>query len=477
MTVPDRLKHIPDFFDRPCLNKDVDHPITIYEGIVSLRYNESNDFTEFNLSNGKILLLWTPHPHLKLLVESSDQELSKILINSKEILTFELFAKNDLFGRVTINKVKFKISQPHVNFDFEGSIDERTLKENNKLVKRVEFSVTNFPFKYGDKTKQRQKDGIKYMSNRFIFPISSKTDIIIDTRQDIKKIIDKLENSFTTCITHHGYIEFDSATSLTETLHILNTLKQCLSFFSGNHIGILFVEFKYQDEKIDSWITLHCNSRTYRKVFKLGTLKPGKSISGTRFIENIHIIRNDKKYAQDLSFLFHRYIEANFNQRDAEESVVIAQIAIELLWNLSSQKYNISDGTGKSKGKTSGKIQGLLDSIGISFSDGSFINQIQEFLDFCKCENYPVHQTITDLRNKFVHPFNELHKETVKKRPSVPDEYSFAAREILLSLIDKFVLIFGNYENERYYYNRLNGKDEPFPLSKYTNNLPSKPNV
>ena len=142
MTVPDRLKHIPDFFDRPCLNKDVNQNITIYEGIVSLRYNESNDFTEFNLSNGKILLLWTPHPHLKLLVESSDQELSKILINSKEILIFELFAKNDMFGRVTINKVH---GQPKVNF--EWFIEERPIKENNKLVKRVEFSVTNFPFK------------------------------------------------------------------------------------------------------------------------------------------------------------------------------------------------------------------------------------------------------------------------------------------------------------------------------------------
>ena len=475
MTVPDRLKHIPDFFDRPCLNKDVNQNITIYEGIVSLRYNESNDFTEFNLSNGKILLLWTPHPHLKLSVQSSDQELAKMLINSKGILTFELFIGNDMFGCVTINKVQFKTSQPKVNF--EWFIEERPIKENKKLVKRVEFSVTNFPFNYGDKTKQIQKNGIKCMSNRFVFPISSKTDIIIDTRQDIKKIICKLENSLTTCITHHGYIEFDSATSITETLHILNTLKQCLSFFSGNHIGILFVEFKYRDEKIDSWITLHSNSRTYRKIFKIGTLNPGKSISGTRFIENIHIIRNDKKYAQALSFLFHWYIEANCDQGHTEGSLVIAQMAIELLWNLLSQKYNISDGTGKSKGKTSGKIQGLLDSIGISFSNGSFINQIQEFLNFCRDEDYPVYQRITDLRNKFVHPFNELHKETAKKRPPVPDKYSFAAREILLSLIDKFVLIIGNYENERYYYNRLNRKDEPFPFYKYTKNLPSKPNV
>lgn len=476
MTVPDRLKHIPDFFDRLCLNKDVNQNITIYEGIVSLRYNESNDLTEFNLSNGKILLLWTPYPHLKLLVQSSDQELSKILINSKDISTFELFVKNDLFGSVTINKVQFKTCQLRVNF--EWFIEERPIKENNKLVKRVEFSVTNFPFKYGDKTKQRQKDGIKYMSNRFIFPISSKTDIIIDTRQDIKKIIDKLENSLTTCITHHGHIEFDSETSLTETLNILSTLKQCLSFFSGNHIGILFVEIKYQNEKIDSWITLHSNSRTYRNILKLGPLELKKSISGTRFIENIHLIRNENiEVANALSYLIHWYIEANCGQGHVEGSLVIAQMAIELLWNLLSQKYNISDGIGKSKGKTSGKIQGLIDSIGISFSNGSFINEIQEFLDFCKCEDYPVHQAITDLRNKFVHPFNELHKETEKKRPPVPDKYSFVAREILLSLIDKFVLIFGNYENERYYYNRLNGEDEPFPLYKYIKNLPSKPNV
>lgn len=376
---------------------------------------------------------------------------------------------------MTIPKIKFN-SQPQVNF--EGFIEERRIKENNKLVKRVEFSVTNFPFKFGDKTKQRQKNGIKYMSNRFRFPISNKTDIIIDTRQDIKEIICKLKYSLTTCITHHGYIEFDSETSITETLNILLTLKQCLSFFSGNHIGILFVEFKDQNEKIDSWITLHSNSRTYRNTLKLGPLELKKSISGTRFIENIHLIRNENiELANALSYLIHWYIETNCGQGHVEGSLVIAQMAIELLWNLSSQKYIISNGTRKSKGTTSGKIQGLIDSIGISFYDCAFISEIQEFLNFCKDEGYPVHQRITDLRNKFVHPFNELHKETSKKRPPVPDKYSFAAREILLSLIDKFVLIFGNYENERYSYNRLNGEDEPFPIYKYIKNLPSKPNV
>lgn len=85
MTVPDRLKHIPDFFDRPCLNKDIHQDITIYEGIVSLRYYNSNGSTEFNISNGKILLLWTPNPHLKLLGQNSDQELNSILINTKRL--------------------------------------------------------------------------------------------------------------------------------------------------------------------------------------------------------------------------------------------------------------------------------------------------------------------------------------------------------------------------------------------------------
>ncbi len=275
---------------------------------------------------------------------------------------------------------------------------------------------------------------------------------MIDGRYDLKdKILKDLKNASGSCITHHGYMNFELGMTIDEVRSVLNTLRFCLSFFAGSHIGMVFVEL---DTLINSQVSYYTKFRPYKDVIKpIGD----HTWVHSRFIEKMHEIRKTENDEQALSDLLHWYIEANSNQGHTEGSLILAQVGIELLWNwILFDKLKMVTKNDSERISAVSKIQMLCTYVGINLDE----NQISDdFHKFSKSKKMSVSEAVVNLRNMQVH-------STKSKRESLKlysQDIVYEASEILLAIIDRYILnIGGYYEKGRNYSNRLKRKYEPF---------------
>lgn len=483
MDVENLFKNVPKLFDRKHLNKDINEAILIHQGSLSLRFPYdtiaktldnwnitleeqigktlkdvtisafNQTYLELKFKQGEIQFDWHPCPRMVLEIKYSDEEnVLEYFLGQESV---DVFVCDKLLGTIPILFGSSTISHLGRQGVFQGVVQEKEIEDDdNKLVQKIEFSITNLPFSYGEITQNEDNGKLRSKRNRLRFSISNGVEMVIDGRYDLKdKILKDLKNASGHCITHHGYMNFESGMTIDEARNVLNTLRFCLSFFAGSHIGMVFIEFYDENTSIDSQISYHTKFRPYKDVIKPICDDPWVN---SRFLEQMHEIRKTEDDEQALSDLLHWYIEANSNQGHTEGSLILAQVGIELLWNwiLFDKLKMITKNDGERISAAS-KIQMLCTYIGINLDE----NQISDdFHKFSKSKKMSVSEAVVNLRNRQVHSTKSKRESLKSYSQNIVDE----AREILLAIIDRYILNIGNYEEGRNYWNRLKRTYEPF---------------
>ena len=423
-----QLPDIPIAFDRETLNIEVNESISIYQGEITL----NSEYESVSIPIGEILLTWTPKPRIEFKGVANDSfrpgtSRIDVMINNKSIGTGTLYHSS--FG----SKITYK-----------GIIHEHAL--NSKAVQnvsRVELSVVNLPFEVCDKAVRLDQS---FWKGRYEFQIEN-AKIQIDARKDIKDIISELRSTGGYSITHHVKIVFDSPLSIGDSEILLASLRTSLRFLSGQDIGFVFLNFFHNDELIAEKF-FYGLIKPYEYVHRVITMHSG--LSNSIFFERVHNLLQDKTNYSALMDLIHWYNQSNANQGYAEGSLLLAQVGIELLYNwVIWEKLDMIDSPDANRISAVSKIKALVAFSGMLVETKSLPEELKVY---CQSNNLSAPEAIVRLRNYLVHS-NE------KKRSSLADYdpiIFYQARNILLALIERYVLAIGQYEST--FYNRLTNK-------------------
>ena len=239
-----------------------------------------------------------------------------------------------------------------------------------------------------------------------------------------------------------------------------------MSFLSANYVGIVFLKYYFDSEDNPKTVYLHSKPyRNYQNVYgglidttnnNVGILK------GTRFVANMYeAYKRDEKDAGSILFLVTYYIDSNAN--NLFTSFILTVACIELLWNwMMVEKLKLFSKKEKKRelGWLSSKIIILASFVDISLCKSHFSEKFQKFI-MNHDKYHSVQSAIALLRNAHVHPIDSDNTRKLLIDPNnYPAEICFEAREILLAIIDKYLLIFGSYTGQ--YYNRLSKKSDSF---------------
>lgn len=419
------LPDIPVAFDRAAMNIEVNENITIYQGLITLHSENEN----ISIPDGEIFLTWTPKPRIEFKGITSDSF-------RPGYLHFDVMIKDESFGTGLLYHSSFGS-----NISYKGIIREPSLdSEIAQNVSHVELSVANLPFDICDTNVRLDQS---FWSGRYQFQ-TENANIIIDARRGLKDIITELRSTSGYSITHHVKIVFESPVEISEAESLLASLRTSLRFLSGQDVGFVFLNF-FNNEELIAERYIYGLIKPFEYVHSVITMH--SELSNGPFIARLHHLLQDETNRSALTDLIHWYNQSNANQGYAEGSLLLAQVGIELLYNwVIWEKLDMIDSQDAKRISAISKIKALIALSGMLIEIKSLPDELRKY---CLSNNISAPEAIVRLRNYLVHS-NE------KKRSSLADYdpiIFYQARNILLSLIERYVLAIGQYEST--FFNRL----------------------
>ena len=404
-------------YNREYLNIDINSNIEIHKGSVEL----NTGFESYILSNAKICVEWLPNPRITFqgALDKFKNDISKcsIIIN------------NSVFGQGLVNRFKIGAS-----YEVRGIIEQGKFENQEHLIDRIEFSMVNLPLKYGDEiigsSMNFWKGGLEFEINRAQFRI--------DSRFGSNRIFEELDILGGYTVTHHSFIKFDTPVKLKEGVELLQSIKLSLRLLTGQDLGFCFVDYFLHNKKIYTTYLFGKVSPIYacNRLVNMHS-----ELNGTLFFDNIYRIMKDKSNKSAISDLVHWHNMANTNQGYIEGSLVIAQIGIELLYNwIICEKMGMITLEDSKKISAISKINTLISLANI---DVSKFNLSHSFNDFCsKKAKKSISHAVVILRNCLVHS-NEQKRVELDELDGL---IYFQARNILLNIIEFYILALGKYK-------------------------------
>jgi hypothetical protein len=404
-------------FDRKNLNINLNSDIEIYKGAIELK----TEFGSYILSDAKILIEWLPKPRITF-----QGTLDEFQHN---IIECTIYVNNTKFGQGVVDR--FKIGK---SYEVRGIIQQENIKDQRLLIDRIEFSLVNLPIKHGDEiigsAQNFWRGGFEFVINNALFRF--------DSRFGSKRIFEELDLLGGFAITHHAFVRFDSPVELKEGIELLQSILLSLRFLTGQDLGFCFVDYL-------------SNSKNISTTYFFGKVSPihacnrlvnmHSNLNGTPFFENIYNLTKDNSNKSAISDLVHWHNMANTNQGYLEGSLVIAQIGIELLYNwIICEKKEMTTPEDSRKITAISKINTLMSMANISILKNNLSNS---FNDFCskKAKN-SISNAIVILRNHLVHS-NEQKRIELEQ---LDEKVYFQARNILLNIIEIYILALGKYK-------------------------------
>ncbi|MBW0161802.1 MAG: hypothetical protein HYI21_00375 [Sediminibacterium sp. Gen4] len=225
--------------------------------------------------------------------------------------------------------------------------------------------------------------------------------IQVDQRKDYSKFIDYLRNFGGYAMLHWGQIEkIDSKISIKEAFDYLDKLSLFLSFINGRKVSALIRDIYDKNKLIKTdWTPYQCDN--YKNTFQW--LPHNHKFPINDIWLRFHALCKDKNDYNAIVSLVHWYTSANSNTGLLEGSIIMAQTAIELLFNwVVFEKLQAVDSKDLDKINAASKIRLIWTLIGINESKISLTDEYKNFIN-----NEPdvstVSQAMSWMRNSIVH--------------------------------------------------------------------------
>jgi len=393
-------KDIPDAVSDSFIMTEANENIIIYEG----EYFIKNSTENLKL-NGKIVYEWLANSGVyfygvsteidSFLKASNRSDTYSVIVDGLEVGNG--FITNWGFGDLTEAKIKGVISQYAVFGDKSVSVE------------KIRFSIPNLRDFFGIPVKRITEKKISTSSDRIILE-DETYKIIIDKCSDFKKRKESLEEKGGYILLFNGELTTKKG-DLThaETRDLFHCLDTFLTFLNGRRTSALFIQGTFEEKPI--WTD-------YTDYF-VDTYKTVQTWPQRHSIENLNELwkhfrlvwvksPDDKNF---LTSLINWYVEANGHDGFSEGSIILAQTALELVYNwwIVENKKMIIGRDSENIG-ASNKIRLLVSQLNISSNIPISFSELQSFKDTTdNVADAP--DSIVYIRNAIVHSQEEKRKK------------------------------------------------------------------
>jgi hypothetical protein len=404
MTMDELLETYKDIPEMNSFSVDMPQanlPIRIYEGEFILK----NDKDEGTI-DGNITFDWFPisGAHFSGKLKSNTPKLLKKIYHLDD---FMVIIDDLKFGQAFITNVS---SSSHISdIKIKGTLSQQAIRDDQSIpVNKILFSIPNLREFHGLPVKNISDKSISFSRGRLRFDDDDYT-ITIDKAKDYKDRKNSLKEKGGYIVLYAGELTCKNGTlTHKNTKDVFNCLNTFLSFLNGRRTSALFIQGIYNNEVL--WRDYSSYSvAPYKNVL---SWMPDNSINGLNLLwKNFRSFWEDPDDKNFLISLIHWYVEANSHAGLLEGSIILAQTALELIYNWwIIEKKGMLLGKDTKSISASNKIRLLLSQSNIDFKAPRGFTNLQEFID--STENVlDAPDAIVYIRNAIVHSQVEKRKK------------------------------------------------------------------
>ncbi len=399
-----RFENIPTRIESKNKMTVVNSSTKIYEGIFEIHISK----TVIPIK-GTIEFLWYPrtgayfegYPNIEL------KELVQIGRRNDD---FIVFVNGLECGTGFISTINY--GNKGSNSLVKGTFANRTIIGDKSIpVEKLLFSIPNLREFHGQLFKVQDESVIHTIRGRISLE-NNDYSIILDKRMDYKNLNESLNEKGGFLILYDGQLfRKNGAINFDESNNIIHCLGSFLSFLNGRRTSPIFVHGIHEEETIWSNYTNYIID-DYKSV---NSWPQRLSLKGIESIwrEFYSLWKNSDNRNFITSFL-HWYVESNGNSGFTDGSIIMAQTALELIYNWwIVEDKNMIIGKDSESISASNKIRLLLSQIDVNTSVPEKFKELTKFVH----ENVEVidaPEAIVQIRNAIVHSQSEKRKKLSK---------------------------------------------------------------
>lgn len=416
---------IPDIIEPLTVMKEPNEKILVYEGDFRLHNDKVNIFV-----SGRLYFEWFPSIGVRFTGKTARNEI-EILELSQNSNSYELIIDDLVFGECRIDTAS--IMNHGDPAAIEGLVQKTAVKGDRSIaVEKIHFALPNLRNIHGDPVRKRTEKGTSNSVNR----IRLENDdylILIDKAIDYRDLQKALSERGGYLLQFHGELTGKKGPVLyAKVQEILSCLNTFLSFVNGRRTSTLFVSGVHEEKIV--WTDL-----------TPGLVDTAKYVSSWADVPFIRLNDIWKKFYElweneddrdFLEFAIHWYVEANGNSGLAEGAAIMAQTALELLYNwLVIKNRKILAGRDAENISAANKIRLLLSQLNVGYAVPASFTQLQAFVT----GNTEVEDALDAavlIRNAIVHS----QQEKRRKLSVITSKAKFEALQLCISYIELSLL-------------------------------------
>jgi len=438
----DSFKDYPEIIESPIEMSKANSQIIIYEGEFILKDDENR----IKIS-GKIFFDWLPSSGAYFSGIPLDKGLDTFkILNGRN--TYKIIADDLEFGEGFITNTNIESFSGESKI--KGVLSQQAVAGDKSIaVDKIIFAIPNLREFHGLSVKKITDNNISVSKGRLLLE-NDKYIITLDKSNKYKNLRDELEENGGYILLYGGEIKSKKGPiKFEDSKDIFHCLNTFLTFLNGRRTSALFMSGIFENK------TMWCD---YTDYF-VDTFKNATSWPQNHSISNLN--ETWKKFSEtwkdvdDRDFLtsaIHWYIEANNNSGFSEGSIIMAQTALELLYNwwiIENKKLII--GKDSENINASNKIRLLLSQLNINYTVPIAFSNLQAFIDSEK-QIIDAPDAVVQIRNAIVHS----QEEKRKKLSSIHYKAKYEALQLCLWYIEMTLLKILEYNDK--YYNRTSSE-------------------
>ncbi|MCX2739819.1 hypothetical protein [Pontibacter anaerobius] len=438
------LHDLPEALPYPQLMTHPNETVTIYQGEFLLK----NDELEL-IVNGSIEFKWFPRSRPILTGETILQSIDDFM-RMTESNRFSVFIERQLFSECLLIDMGF--NNPGEVAKIRGAIVGRPVKGDSSIkVNTAYFYIPNLLALGGKPIKRFSGQQVQSSHSRILFE-TPEYNIVLDKDFEYTHKGKLLKDSGGYFFLYKGEVsKKHGSLSVNEVREILNCFSTFLSFINGRSTSSMFTHGIHENEI--KWVDY-----TYNFIEPYVGVKHWIEERQAKHLNNIwnHFYEiwrdNDGKYV--LETVVGWYLDANSLNGGLHGSIVMAQSALELIYNwLVIEKKKLISGKDAENIAASNKIRLLLSLINIDYNIPDGLQELAKFnIETDKKNQVDGPDLIVQIRNAIVHSQAEKRKNL----NAIPFEVRQEALELYIWYIEMSFLFILKYEGS--YINRCSSE-------------------
>lgn len=419
-----QYENIPDYIENPITMTEANCQIKIYEG----EYILKTETEEFKI-NGTITFDWVAN--LGAHFTGSLRIPLQKYVSLSPLNSYEIIVNGLTFGKASITNTTIGDLE---GITIRGRFSQEVIFGDKSIsVEKLIFSIPNLKEFEGLNVKRAAVTKFSIFRSRLTFE-NDNYIIRIDKCEDFKAKLESLEEKGGYIILYNGELTSKKgAISFKETKDIFHCLDTFLTFLNGRRTSAVFLQGICQSKII--W----CDYSNYfidNYKIKL-SWSDNYSVDGFNELwQKFSLLWKSPENKNFLTSAVHWYTESNNQVGFSEGSIIMAQTALELLYNwwVIEQKKIIAGKDSETISATN-KIRLLLSQLNISYNIPTRFKELQQFVDQSK-DVLDGPDAVVQIRNAIVHS----QEEKRKKLSSIHHLVKFQALQLCVWYIEMALL-------------------------------------